>query len=77
APYKIYTPFWRALSAHMPPPHPGPAPDTVPAPKEWPASDTLADWNLLPTKPDWATGFAKEWTPGEGGATERLEDFLP
>ncbi|QQV75913.1 deoxyribodipyrimidine photo-lyase [Sphingomonas aliaeris] len=77
APYKIYTPFWRALSAHMPPPHPVAAPDAIPAPAKWPASDTLADWNLLPTKPDWATGFVKEWTPGEGGAKERLEDFLP
>ncbi|MFC3581477.1 cryptochrome/photolyase family protein [Sphingomonas hylomeconis] len=76
-PYKIYTPFWRALNEHMPPPPPRPAPDAIPAPNHWPDSDRLADWQLLPTKPDWAGGFAKEWTPGEGGAHERLADFLP
>ena len=36
------------------------------------ASDALGDWDLLPTKPDWATGF-DEWTPGEAGASERVE----
>ncbi|MEN2786695.1 cryptochrome/photolyase family protein [Sphingomonas qilianensis] len=76
-PYKIYTPFWRALSDQMPPPPPAPAPDTIPAPAHWPASDTLAHWQLLPTKPDWAPGFAQEWAPGEAGAQERLADFLP
>ena len=76
-PYKIYTPFWRALNDHMPPAPPAPEPETIPAPEHWPESDTLEDWNLLPTKPDWATGFAKEWTPGEAGAAERLADFVP
>ena len=74
-PYKIYTPFWRALSERMPPPEPLPAPAKLAAPDQWPASDTLADWALLPAKPDWATGFAAEWTPGEAGAQKRLEDF--
>jgi deoxyribodipyrimidine photo-lyase len=75
-PYKIYTPFWRALSEHMPPPPPAPAPERIAAPSHWPKSDALGDWALLPTKPDWATGFAEEWTPGEEGARERLADFL-
>ncbi len=39
-------------------------------------SDSLADWNLLPTNPDWATGFSN-WTPGEAGARAALRDFLP
>jgi deoxyribodipyrimidine photo-lyase len=73
-PYKIYTPFWRALSERMPPPVPLPAPASIAAPDAWPDSDTLEGWNLLPTRPDWATGFG-EWQPGEGGALERLEDF--
>ncbi len=76
-PYKIYTPFWRALREHMPPPAPLPVPHSIPVPEEWPDSDRLADWALLPTKPDWAGGFRDEWTPGEKGATERLEDFIP
>jgi len=75
-PYRIFTPFWHALSARMPPAQPQPAPDHIPAPETWPHSDTLAEWDLLPTHPDWAKGFAAEWTPGEGGARQRLDDFL-
>ena len=73
--YKIYTPFWRMLQQQMPPPRPIAAPDAVAAPAQWPASDTLADLDLLPNHPDWATGFAKEWTPGEAGAHDRLAEF--
>ncbi|MEO5494261.1 MAG: deoxyribodipyrimidine photo-lyase [Sphingomonas sp.] len=75
-PYKIYTPFWRALGEVMPPAHPLNRPREIPAPGKWPGSDKLADWALRPTKPDWATGFAKEWTPGEAGAHERVDDFV-
>jgi deoxyribodipyrimidine photo-lyase len=74
-PYKIYTPFWRALSERMPPPMPLPEPAMIPAPDSWPDSDALESWGLLPTKPDWAVGFA-EWQPGEGGALDRLDDFI-
>nr|WP_294847165.1 deoxyribodipyrimidine photo-lyase [uncultured Sphingomonas sp.] len=74
-PYKIYTPFWRALSEWMPPATPTSAPSTISGPAKWPESDNLDDWSLLPKHPDWATGFAKEWTPGEKGAAEHLADF--
>ena len=73
--YKIYTPFMRALTHHMPPAQPVSAPTHIPAPAQWPESDTLANWNLLPTKPDWSTGFTEEWTPGEAGARGRVQDF--
>lgn len=73
-PFKIYTPFWRALSERMPPPEPLPAPKLA-APGAWPASDRLEDWGLLPTQPDWAGGMRAEWTPGERGAHERIEAF--
>ncbi|MDZ3831019.1 MAG: deoxyribodipyrimidine photo-lyase [Sphingopyxis sp.] len=76
APYKIYTPFWRALMERMPPPMPVPAPEYLAAPDVWPVSDRLADWALLPTNPDWATGFAKEWKAGEAGAHARLDAFV-
>ncbi len=75
--FKIYTPFWRALSAHMPPPKPLPAPDQLPAPAQWPDSDALEDWALLPTKPDWAEGMRDFWQVGETAAHQRLADFLP
>lgn len=76
APYKIYTPFWRALSAIMPPPDPINRPRDIPAPSSWPKSDTLADWALLPIKPDWAAHFTDEWTPGEEGARHRVDSFV-
>ncbi len=77
-PFQVYTPFWKALLAQLlqnPPilqkrqnakrisisPIPG---------------DALEDWNLLPTKPDWAGGLRAAWTPGEKAALEKLEDFL-
>ena len=74
-PYKIFTPFWRALHDRLPPAEPVQAPDRFDTPDRWPRSDELGDWNLLPTHPDWATGFAEEWTPGEAGALDRLDDF--
>ncbi len=74
-PFKIYTPFMRALWQHMPPPKPLPAPKEMKAPAAWPESDKLADWKLLPNKPDWAGGMRGMWAPGEAGARERLADF--
>ncbi len=74
--YKIYTPFWRALKERMPPPTPTNRPRDIAAPPKWPASDKLADWDLLPTNPDWAAGFAREWSPGEEGARTRVADFI-
>ncbi len=76
-PFRIYTPFARALRAHMPPPEPLPAPETLGAPGEWPTSDVLSHWGLLPTKPDWAKGFGPEWQPGEEAAAARLAAFAP
>jgi deoxyribodipyrimidine photo-lyase len=74
-PFKIYTPFWRALSQYMPPPAPLVAPTAMLVPDEWPDSDDLNNWNLVPIKPDWAGGMADMWTPGEGGAHARLDTF--
>lgn len=74
-PYRIYTPFWRALGERMPPPAPVSAPERIPAPAEWPDGDGLEDWRLLPTAPDWAGGLRDEWRPGEAGARDRLEAF--
>ena len=74
-PYKIYTPFWRALQQRMPPAAPAHRPRDIPAPSSWPKSDRLEDWALLPTKPDWATGFS-DWEPGEAGARKRVEAFV-
>jgi deoxyribodipyrimidine photo-lyase len=74
-PYKVFTPFWKALLKLDPPAEPLPAPTGLqPGPAV--PSDRLADWNLVPTTPDWAGGLRATWTPGEVGAQARLTDFL-
>jgi deoxyribodipyrimidine photo-lyase len=73
-PYKIYTPFSRALLERMPP-DPCLSVPPLSAPKHWPESDRLEDWGLLPTKPNWANQFGSEWTPGEAGAVRRVDAF--
>jgi len=75
APYKIYTPWWRALQEQLPPAEPVAAPRALRPPGRWPRSDDLHSWRLLPTRPNWASGFSEEWAPGEAAALERLSDF--
>jgi deoxyribodipyrimidine photo-lyase len=72
-PYKIYTPFSKATLEQLPPRDVVPEPETLFSPAAWPASDLLEDWNLLPTKPDWAGGMRAFWQVGEAAAHERLE----
>lgn len=75
-PFKVFSAFWRACRAAGDPSAPAKAPSAIPAPENWPASDTLSAWSLLPTKPDWAGGLRSSWTPGEAGAKERLQTFI-
>ena len=74
APFKIYSSFWKALAATMPPEAPLPAPDTIAAPAHWPESDAMASWALRPTKPDWSEAFSV-WTAGEAAADAALRNF--
>jgi deoxyribodipyrimidine photo-lyase len=73
-PYKVYSPFWRAC-LKLPVAKPLDAP-TLKNTAIGIKSDKLSAWGLLPTKPNWATSFEPEWTPGEHGARERLAHFL-
>lgn len=75
-PYRVYTPFWRAIEAGEEPGEPLSAPSKLASPSSWPKSETLDDWNLLPKKPDWAKDFSDVWTPGEDSAVEKLESFV-
>lgn len=72
--YGVFTPFWKAECALGDPDRPVPAPETIDAVVA--PSDTLDDWGLLPTAPDWSSGLSDAWTPGEAGARDRLADFL-
>jgi deoxyribodipyrimidine photo-lyase len=73
--YKVFTPWWRNLLERMPPRKPMPVPDAITT-VDGVETDRLADWNLLPTQPNWAGGFGA-WTPGEEGARAALRAFLP
>lgn len=75
-PYKVFTPFWRAFRAGVDLGKPLAAPKAIESPKHKLRSDQLESWNLLPSKPNWATGMARDWKPGEANAKARLEDFL-
>lgn len=73
-PYRVFTPFWRAARER-------PWREPVAAPRQLAAgppaaSDDLADWDLLPTRPDWAGGLRETWEPGETAAHGRLERFV-
>ncbi|QTH59950.1 deoxyribodipyrimidine photo-lyase [Corynebacterium hindlerae] len=83
--YKVFTPYFAALDKFL-------AAQQwegceLAVGKLGPGADVAAtarmidDLALLPThparrEPDWTRGLAERWTPGERGATERLEDFL-
>ncbi len=80
-PFKVFTPFWRSLSATLTPPAPLPVPALLPAqrltaPATPPASDPLESWGLSPTAPDWAGGLRAAWSPGEAAARDGLAAFL-
>ncbi len=75
APYRVFTPFWRAAQ-QQPERDPVPAPRALPGPPDGLDGDDLAEWGLLPTRPDWAGGLAEAWEPGEAGARRRLEAFV-
>ncbi len=74
--YAVYTPFWRKLSDGFTPAKPLSAPERFEPLAEVPKSDRLADWDLIPSKPDWSSGLAEGWEPGEEGARKRLSAFL-
>jgi len=73
--YRMFTPWFNRVSQMMPPPAPLAPPERIPPPLVMPRSDDVAQWALLPTKPDWSGGFG-EWRPGEKGAFARLRDCL-
>lgn len=74
-PFRVFTPFYRAcrglrIEAPLPPPA------RLTAPTEWPASQRLDDWSLLPSRPDWSGGLGETWEVGEAAAQRRLDAFV-
>ncbi len=76
-PYKIYTPFKNAMFKIIDGFDILPEPE-ISSPESWPESDDLADWDLLPSRPDWAGGMREFWGDQHGtrAAMERFDTFL-
>ena len=74
--YGVYTPFARTCRSLPDPEPPLQAPARIPAAAGAFGSERLQDWDLLPTRPDWAAGLRAVWHPGEAGAQARVRSFL-
>ena len=72
--YRVFTPWWRALLCNMPRALPLAPPERIDG-HAGIESQSLEDWQLLPKKPDWSSGFAN-WHPGEEGARTAFRAFL-
>jgi deoxyribodipyrimidine photo-lyase len=72
-PFKVFTPFYKAMQAAGEPSLPLPEPEPQEPLLLSVESDTLADWALLPTQPDWASGLRQTW---QFTAGERAAHFL-
>lgn len=74
--YKVFTPFWRAAQASGPGAAVAAPVGSLTGGGATVEGEALSDWALLPTKPNWASGFAPLWSPGEAGARKALNVFL-
>ncbi len=74
--YKVYTPFWKAVTDKAEIRDPIDPPGSFDGWLGELASLRLDELDLLPTKPEWAEGLKESWTPGEEGGQARLRDFI-
>ena len=74
-PYQVFTPFWKSCLAKGLDSVLTPTPESIPGPAQWPTSESLLDWALLP-RLKWDAGFSQDWAPGEAGAAANLARFL-
>ncbi|MET1046993.1 MAG: deoxyribodipyrimidine photo-lyase [Hyphomicrobium sp.] len=74
--YQVFTPFWRAFQSDLTVARVIAAPEKLEAPACSLTSDDIADWALLPVKPDWSGGLAEAWQPGARGAQDQLKTFV-
>ncbi|MCX7116362.1 MAG: deoxyribodipyrimidine photo-lyase, partial [Legionellales bacterium] len=72
--FKVFTPYWRTCVKQMSIPEPYTI-SSIPKALEV-HSDSLANWKLLPDKPNWAEAFGDYWQPGEEGACKKLANFV-
>ena len=75
-PFKVFTPFWKALNLYGDPPLPLDAPSRLVPPSIAVQGLELSELGLKPLKPDWAAGLRRTWVPGSRAGRERLASFL-
>ncbi|MEM9393266.1 MAG: deoxyribodipyrimidine photo-lyase [Pseudomonadota bacterium] len=73
--YKVYTPFWKSVR-NRDPGAPAPSPARLTPPEEWPASDTLSNWDLGAGMRRGRDVVRPYLTLGEDAALNRLEAFI-
>ncbi|MDF3129413.1 deoxyribodipyrimidine photo-lyase [Kiritimatiellaeota bacterium B1221] len=74
-PYKVFSPFYRALQKLGAPAEPLPEPREWAAPSAFPPSENIDEWKLLPDIP-WDSDFLSHWDPTCKGAKKQMELFL-
>lgn len=74
-PYRVFTPFWKAIRKKGVLKQIHPRPTALPSVGKDLKSLSLAALELLPKIP-WDRGFYDVWTPGEAGAQHALSQFL-
>jgi len=74
-PYKVFTPYWKALLAQGINGSLLPIQTKLPAVSSGLGGLSVHDLALLP-KIRWDAGLEENWTPGEAGAWARIDDFL-
>lgn len=77
-PYRVFTPYWKALTKDLVITTPLSNPVDFKAPKNWPSSIALDELGLLPSAPipNWDKDMMSHWQVGESAAHENFQDFL-
>jgi deoxyribodipyrimidine photo-lyase len=75
APYRVFTPFWKAMQRQGLDFPVAPAPEALPPVADALWSLPVEELGLLP-KLAWDAGFYDHWQPGEAGAARRLAEFV-
>lgn len=74
--YKVFTQYWKTCLKIIEPSKPLPKTERIVPYQHAMPTDEQADWQLLPSHPDWSQGFYIAWHPGEKGALDTLQNFL-
>jgi len=73
--YKVFTPFYKKQLSLGDPEAPLAAPKQLQAPEQWPRSEALEDWSLLP-QISWDSGFYEFWPQTAANVEDWVDRFL-